>query len=105
VPIIFTVVNSHLAAFDDHLERRNTDFHDISRRIEFGPCAGYLWTPRTRDSDAGPRVLNIYASDVLFWLVSHRNNLGYRRLSDIHTTGGYVTSEYLPDQSMLTCYP
>ncbi|KAI0292853.1 hypothetical protein BC826DRAFT_1105265 [Russula brevipes] len=37
IPITFTFVNSHLAAFDDHIERRNIDFHDISRRIEFGP--------------------------------------------------------------------
>jgi phosphatidylinositol-bisphosphatase len=77
LPVTFTFVNSHLAAFDDHLEHRSADFHDISRRLEFGPCAEYMWAPRTRHGEAEPHTVNIYASDVLIWLVSHPNNQGY----------------------------
>jgi inositol polyphosphate 5-phosphatase INPP5B/F len=71
VPIAFTFVNSHLAAFDDHIERRNADFHDISRRIEFGPCTEYVWDRRTKSTETEPQTLDIYGSDVLFWIVSH----------------------------------
>jgi phosphatidylinositol-bisphosphatase len=74
VPITFTFVNSHLAAFDDHIERRNADFHDIERRIEFGPCTEYVWDRRTNYTGTGPQTLNIYGSDVLFWMVSHNSN-------------------------------
>ncbi|KAF8491842.1 DNase I-like protein, partial [Russula emetica] len=74
LPITFTFVNSHLAAFDDNLGHRNADFHDISRRLEFGPCIEYMWAPRTRHGEAEPQTVNIYASNVLIWLV----NLNYR---------------------------
>ena len=77
LPIIFTFVDSHLAALDDHIEHRNTNFHDISQRLEFGPCDEYVWAPRTKHREAGPRKLDIYASDVLVWLVSHLNDLGH----------------------------
>jgi inositol polyphosphate 5-phosphatase INPP5B/F len=30
-----TFVNAHLAAFDEALERRNTEFHDLSKRLSF----------------------------------------------------------------------
>ncbi|KAI0280361.1 Endonuclease/exonuclease/phosphatase [Russula aff. rugulosa BPL654] len=56
LPITFTFVNSHLAAFDDHVEHRNADFHDISRRLEFGPCNEYMWAPRTRHEEAEPQA-------------------------------------------------
>ncbi|KAH9996233.1 Endonuclease/exonuclease/phosphatase [Russula vinacea] len=77
LPITFTFVNSHLAALDDHIEHRNIDFHDISQRLEFGPCAEYIWAPRTKHREAGPRKLDIYASDVLVWLgdLNYRLNL------------------------------
>ncbi|KAI0305104.1 Endonuclease/exonuclease/phosphatase [Multifurca ochricompacta] len=74
MPITLTFVNSHLAAFDDQFERRNADFHDISRRLEFGPCVEYSWAPHAEDMGTGPQMVNIYASDVLFWLV----DLNYR---------------------------
>ncbi|KDQ56675.1 hypothetical protein JAAARDRAFT_194649 [Jaapia argillacea MUCL 33604] len=34
-PTILTFVNSHLAAFDEMVDRRNADFHDLSRRLTF----------------------------------------------------------------------
>jgi phosphatidylinositol-bisphosphatase len=67
IPIILTFVDSHLAAFEDHLDRRNADFHDISRRLTFGPCAEYV---RGRSGE-GLTMLDIYASDFLLWLVGH----------------------------------
>ncbi|KAI6126805.1 DNase I-like protein [Pisolithus sp. B1] len=38
-PIALTFVNAHLAAFDEMVERRNYDFHDLSARMTF-PSAG-----------------------------------------------------------------
>ncbi|KAH8997936.1 DNase I-like protein [Lactarius akahatsu] len=69
IPIVLTFVNSHLAAFDDQLDRRNADFHDISRRLTFGPCAEYAWGPQTSGTGEGPPMLDIYASDFLLWLI------------------------------------
>ena len=72
IPIIFTFVDSHLAAFEDHLERRNADFRDISRRLTFGPCAEYLrgHGHHTNGTGEGLIMLDIYASDFLLWMVS-----------------------------------
>lgn len=65
VPIILTFVDSHLAAFEDHVDRRNTDFYDISRRLTFGPCTEYV----KGRSGEGLDMVDIYASDFLLWLV------------------------------------
>ncbi|KAI0061131.1 DNase I-like protein [Artomyces pyxidatus] len=73
IPIAATLtfVNAHLAAFDEMLERRNGDFRDISRRLEFGPCAEYMWdSPLDPDAPSEPPMLNIYSSDLLVWMVS-----------------------------------
>ena len=93
LPITFTFVNSHLAALDDHIEHRNIDFHDISQRLEFGPCAEYMWAPRTKHREAGPRKLDIYASDVLVWLVSHLNDQGYYHVPYVYMIGRYAMLE------------
>ena len=71
-----TFVNSHLAAFDTGLERRNSDFHDLSQRVVFA-------NPSDGDDEYGTdefgyesanteeaNVDTIYHSDALFWLVS-----------------------------------
>ncbi|KAG1769780.1 DNase I-like protein [Suillus occidentalis] len=50
-PTVLTFVNAHLAAFDEMVERRNFDFHDISRRL----------TSR--------RTVGLFESDVLFWML------------------------------------
>ncbi|KAL1692679.1 hypothetical protein GGG16DRAFT_50999 [Schizophyllum commune] len=34
-PIALTFVNAHLAAFDEMVDKRNADFHDLSRRLTF----------------------------------------------------------------------
>ncbi|KAI9459235.1 DNase I-like protein [Lactarius psammicola] len=77
IPIVLTFVNSHLAAFDDQLDRRNADFHDISRRLTFGPCAEYAWGPHVNGTGEDLAMVDIYASDVLLWLedLNYRLNL------------------------------
>ena len=66
---MLTFVNAHLAAFDEMFERRNQDFHDISKRLVFdsGIPAHDLNNP---DEDfTSPTVpLNVYQSDALFWI-------------------------------------
>jgi len=54
--ITLTFVNSHLAAFDEMAEKRNTDFHDLSTRLDF------------KSEDDPP--LCVYETDALFWMVS-----------------------------------
>lgn len=66
MPTVLTFVNSHLAAFDEMVDRRNTDFHDLSSRLLFR---------RDVDSDAealeqtSPQVeVSVFDTDVLFWM-------------------------------------
>lgn len=74
-PTVFTFVNSHLAAFDEMVERRHADFQDLSNRLLFDPspssskqyagltsALGAAHTPATERS-------SIYDSDVVFWMV------------------------------------
>jgi phosphatidylinositol-bisphosphatase len=64
----FTFVNSHLAAFDDQYDKRNSDFHDLSRRLNFDS--------ETPDSTGlAPLPISVYESDVLFWMVSFFSGL------------------------------
>lgn len=84
-PITFTFVNAHLAAFDEMTEKRNADFHDLSKRLSFDnndippqppqpsgsegedippePRTDSMWT------DFSSQPLSIYETDVLFWMV------------------------------------
>ncbi|EGO27036.1 hypothetical protein SERLADRAFT_491670 [Serpula lacrymans var. lacrymans S7.9] len=68
-PAVLTFVNSHLAAFDEMVDRRNYDFHELSRRLAF--------ESNTTDdvaSTAGAPLpsevptTNIYETDALFWI-------------------------------------
>ena len=65
-------MNAHLAAFDEMFDKRNADFHDLSRRLFFdsaviavedGPPSGSWYTP-------APVPLELFETDALFWLVS-----------------------------------
>ena len=82
-PITFTFVNAHLAAFDEMTEKRNADFHDLSKRLTFdnndiapqppGAEGEDISTgPRTDllESDPSSQPLSVYETDVLFWMVS-----------------------------------
>ncbi len=69
-PATLTFVNTHLAAFDEMFEKRNADFHDLSKRLQFdsGLPADDSTAP---NGGYGPSTvqLNIFETDVLFWLV------------------------------------
>ncbi|KAJ7620458.1 DNase I-like protein [Roridomyces roridus] len=58
-PTVLTFVNSHLAAFDEMYEKRNTDFNELARRLVFdSPIPG----------------ASVFESDVVFWM----GDLNYR---------------------------
>ncbi|VDB96528.1 unnamed protein product [Peniophora sp. CBMAI 1063] len=63
-PVALTFVDAHLAAFDEALDRRNADFHDISRRLTLGPCLEYVQLPQ----------VSIFNTDALIWM----GDLNYR---------------------------
>ncbi|KAG2058062.1 DNase I-like protein [Suillus hirtellus] len=74
-PTVLTFVNAHLAAFDEMVERRNFDFHDLSRRLVFDQTDeldsnSYANTA----SETSRRPVGLFESDVLFWMV----HLNYR---------------------------
>ena len=77
-PCTLTFVNSHLAAFDEMFDRRNADFHDISKRLLFDydtPVSEMQTrgdTPREHISMA----LNVFETDAIFWMVSAREARG-----------------------------
>ncbi|KIK38519.1 hypothetical protein CY34DRAFT_809249 [Suillus luteus UH-Slu-Lm8-n1] len=73
--IVLTFVNAHLAAFDEMVERRNFDFHDLSRRLVFDQTDeldsnSYVNTAL----ETSRRTVGLFESDVLFWMV----DLNYR---------------------------
>ncbi|KAJ7880382.1 hypothetical protein B0H14DRAFT_1574544 [Mycena olivaceomarginata] len=48
-PTVLTFVNAHLAAFDEMVEKRNADFHDLAKRLRFDLPAGGRDGTRSRD--------------------------------------------------------
>ena len=92
MPTVLTFVNSHLAAFDDMADRRNTDFHDLSSRLLFRRRVGL--NPDA-PAESSPQVdVSVFETDVLFWMggpwtnspnsrilrveLEHRIDLNYR---------------------------
>ncbi|KAF8816327.1 DNase I-like protein [Phlegmacium glaucopus] len=87
-PTTLTFVNAHLAAFDEMAERRNSDFHDLSRRLNFDNDDIPPQPPGSEGENISPGQnmdsigtepgsqpsLSVYETDVLFWMV----NLNYR---------------------------
>ncbi|KAH0578595.1 hypothetical protein H2248_003736 [Termitomyces sp. 'cryptogamus'] len=69
-PTILTFVNSHLAAFDEMAEKRNSDFQEISKKLKFAP-------PLSDRAGTVPVHMSVYESDVLFWMVSEIRLLFY----------------------------
>jgi phosphatidylinositol-bisphosphatase len=79
-----TFVNAHLAAFDEMVDRRNSDFQDLSKRLSFDglvfPSSNLGPEAEGGDDHAAadastmtvelPPRLSIYETDSLFWLVS-----------------------------------
>jgi phosphatidylinositol-bisphosphatase len=67
-PTVLTFVNAHLAAFDEMVERRNFDFHELSRRLVFYPSEELV--PDANAEVEYPRKSSgLFESDVLFWMV------------------------------------
>ncbi|KAH9903242.1 DNase I-like protein [Cubamyces lactineus] len=75
-PVSFTFVNAHLAAFDEMFEKRNADFHDLSKRLQFDSGIAADESLPGSGNGYGPVTvqLQVFESDALFWLV----NLNYR---------------------------
>lgn len=72
-PTTLTFVNAHLAAFDEMFEKRNTDFHDLSKRLVFEPVISVVEEQLPGNGSWYTRAatpLSIFDSDALFWLVS-----------------------------------
>ena len=62
-------MNAHLAAFDEMYEKRNADFHDISRRLVFDSGVPAVGAASPQAGYTTPTVpLNVYQSDALFWM-------------------------------------
>ncbi|KAI0725443.1 DNase I-like protein [Fomitopsis betulina] len=75
-PCTLTFVNSHLAAFDEMFDRRNADFHDISKRLLFDSGMSSP-EPQTQDdvtSEDITMTLNVFETDAIFWMI----DLNYR---------------------------
>jgi len=66
VPTVLTFVNSHLAAFDEMVDRRNADFHDLSSRLLFHPQANP--GAETLAGDFPQVDVSVFDTDVLFWM-------------------------------------
>ncbi|KAI0696327.1 Endonuclease/exonuclease/phosphatase [Cytidiella melzeri] len=80
-PVVLTFVNAHLAAFDEMYEKRNADFHDLSKRLSFdsGISVNEIEEHGVTPSSWRSVPLTVYQSDALFWL----GDLNYRlNLSD-----------------------
>ncbi|KAJ7595016.1 DNase I-like protein [Mycena floridula] len=75
-PTVLTFVNSHLAAFDEMVDRRNADFHDLSKRLLFDPVHP-MATPISTQQALNVDKINVYESDALFWMgdLNYRINL------------------------------
>lgn len=66
---VLTFVNAHLAAFDEMFDRRNVDFHELSRRLVFETRSG-LAEEVEEDAEETIPWLGLFNTDALFWLVS-----------------------------------
>ncbi|EGO01156.1 hypothetical protein SERLA73DRAFT_50363 [Serpula lacrymans var. lacrymans S7.3] len=98
-PAVLTFVNSHLAAFDEMVDRRNYDFHELSRRLAF--------ESNTTDdvaSTAGAPLpsevptTNIYETDALFWIP----DLNYRLDIDDSDVRSLIVTRNSENNNMAT---
>ncbi|KAF9011762.1 Endonuclease/exonuclease/phosphatase [Cyathus striatus] len=84
-PTTLTFVNAHLAAFDEMSDRRNADYHDLSRRLIFEASEEQKRQKRIEkgasnyyDDEDGPELIQggvgVFESDAVFWM----GDLNYR---------------------------
>lgn len=86
-------VNSHLAAYDEMVEKRNSDFGEICKRMKFALL------PETGKGDVGHTVVGVFDSDYLFWLVRPSASFLDSGTSEIDLTsvpclGGYARNSF-----------
>ena len=62
-------MNSHLAASDELFDRRNVDFHELSKRLVFETRSGHTEEVVEEAVETIP-WLGLFNTDALFWLVS-----------------------------------
>jgi len=62
-------VNAHLAAFDEMVDRRNEEFHELSRKLVFARDVENGVYRDDFDLEA-KSVASLYETDALFWFVS-----------------------------------
>ena len=66
MPTVLTFVNSHLAAFDEMVDRRNTDFRDLSSRLLFRQQP---YPNVEAPAETSPQTdISVFDTDVLFWM-------------------------------------
>ncbi|KAJ3862319.1 DNase I-like protein [Lentinula novae-zelandiae] len=88
-PTVLTFVVSHLAAFDEMVAKRNTDFHELSKRLVFDSTV-------SQGLISVPEKFGVFESDILFWIVS--SHLNYRiNISDADVRG-LLSSESWKDK-------
>ncbi|KAG6842660.1 hypothetical protein H0H93_003927, partial [Arthromyces matolae] len=75
-PTVLTFVSSHLAAFDEMVDKRNSDFHDVSKKMKF--TSGFMDAAGT-----SPVHVSVYDSDVLFWMASELRLFDYAANLDL----------------------
>ena len=66
LPTVLTFVNSHLAAFEEMVERRNADFHDLSSRLLFRRRSDQASEAPVENSPQA--TVSVFDTDVLFWM-------------------------------------
>ncbi|KAG8900640.1 hypothetical protein FRB99_005833 [Tulasnella sp. 403] len=64
---VFTFVNSHLAAGDEFVERRNADYSELRRLLKF-PEPSPVPSPEAEYTSAGDQYTGVFNSDYTFWL-------------------------------------
>lgn len=73
-PLSLTFVNAHLAAFDEMVEKRNQEFHELSRRLTFGRDLEEVEMTDTDGNSGEPSMpvgISVFEADALFWMVSY----------------------------------
>ena len=76
--LTLTFVNAHLAAFDEMVDRRNEEFHELSQRLVFAKDLSDVESEAYRYDFGAPEAssaVSLYETDALFWFVSKANKL------------------------------